>query len=115
LHFSSSVRDLGFILDFVFSPSEHVNSVTRCFFTTYAYSVPFTNRSLLHAVTILVHALICVRVDYGNAVYIGLSSTNASKLQSVLNAAAHLIGSTPKFSHISLFVSEDADPGRKRL
>src|SRR6218665_857821 len=35
---------------------------------------------------------------------IGLSSTNASKLQSVLNAAAHLIGGIPKFSHRSSFV-----------
>jgi len=33
---------------------------------------------LLHAVTILVHVLICARVDYGDAVYIGPSSTNAS-------------------------------------
>jgi len=31
-------------------------------------------------------------VDYGNVVYIGLSSTNASELQAVLIAAAHLIG-----------------------
>jgi len=35
--------------------------------------------------------LICARVDYRNAVYIGPSSTNAYKLQSVVNAAAHLI------------------------
>jgi len=44
------------------------------------------------AITILVHPLICTRVDYGNAVYTGLSSTNASKLQAFLIAAAHLIG-----------------------
>ena len=36
----------------------------------------------------LVHALICSRIGYGNAVYIGVSSTNTSKLQSILNAAA---------------------------
>ena len=33
-------------------------------------------------------------VDCGNAVYIGLFTTNASKLQSVLNPAARLIGAS---------------------
>src|SRR6218665_2221914 len=74
--------------------------------TTYANFIPYFIRQSLrvHAITILVYALICTRVDYGNAVYIGLSSTNSSKLQSVLNAAAHLKGGIPKFSHISSFI-----------
>jgi len=38
------------------------------------------------------------RVDYSNA------STNASKLQAVLNATVHLIGGISKFSHISYFI-----------
>src|SRR6218665_2175175 len=37
-------------------------------------------------------------------VYIVLFSTNASKVQSVLNAAARLIGGIQKFSHISSFI-----------
>jgi len=45
-----------------------------------------------------------LRHGYGNAVYIGLSSTNASKLQFVLNAAIRLTGGIPKFSHISSFI-----------
>ena len=49
--------------------------------------------------------MICARVVYGNAVYIGLSSTEASKLQSVLNAAASLIGASQS-SPISLLLSE---------
>src|SRR6218665_2575133 len=39
-----------------------------------------------------------------NAVHIGLSSTNASKLQTVLNVAARLLGGITKFSHISSFI-----------
>ena len=63
------------------------------------------------------HALICARVDYGNVVYISLSSTNASKLQSVLNAAARLIGGIPKFSHISTFIRNSLHwlPIRQRI
>ena len=91
MHFSSSVRDLGFILDPVLSLSDHVNSVSRsCFY--YLRQLRAIRQSLpLHAITTLVHALICSRIDYGNAVYIGLSSTNTSKLQAILNAAARLI------------------------
>jgi len=44
-----------------------------------------------------------------HAVYIGHSSTNASKLQSVLNAAARLIGGIPKLSHISSFIRNSLD------
>src|SRR5688572_1248896 len=60
----------------------------------------------LHTITTLVHALICSRIDFGNAVYIGLSSTNTSKLQSILNAAARLIGGIAKFDHISYFIRD---------
>src|SRR6218665_2609915 len=44
-----------------------------------------------------------IMVDYGNAVYT-VSSANASKLQSILNAAARLRGGTTKFSHVSFAV-----------
>ena len=92
VRFSSSARDLGFILDPVLSLSDHASSVSRsCFY--YLLQLRAIRQSLpLHAITILVHALICTRIDYGNAVYIGLSSTNASKLQAIRNAAARLMG-----------------------
>jgi len=66
VHFSSAVRDLGFILNPVLS--EHVSNVSRsCYY--YLRQLSSIRQSLpLHAITILVHALICARVDYGNAV-----------------------------------------------
>src|SRR5688572_22967713 len=117
MHFSSSVRDLGFILDPVLSLSDHVNSVSRsCFY--YLRQLRAIRQSLpLHAITTLVHALICSRIDYGNAVYIGLPSTNTSKLQSILNAAACLIGGIAKFDHISYFIRDSLHwlPIRQRI
>jgi hypothetical protein len=117
VHFSSSVRDLGFILDPVLSLSDHVNSVSRsCFY--YLRQLRAIRQSLpLHAITTLVHALICARIDYGNAVYIGLSSTNTSKLQAILNAAARLIGGIAKFDHISSFIRDSLHwlPIRQRI
>ena len=50
--------------------------------------------------------MICTRVDFGNALYIGLSCSNTHKLQSILNAAARLIGGIPKFAHISGFIRD---------
>src|SRR6218665_3582777 len=42
----------------------------------------------LRALTTLVHALICARIDnYGKSVYTDLYSSNACKLQATLNAA----------------------------
>jgi len=78
---------IGFILYPVISISDHVNSISRsCFY--YLRKLRSIRPSLLlHAITILVHALNCARVDYDYA----------SKLQAVLNAAVRL----PKFSHIS--------------
>ena len=72
---TSSVRDPGFILDPVLSLSDHVNSAYRsCLYYMYFRQLRFIRQSPpLHAITILVRALICASVDYGNAVYIGLS------------------------------------------
>ena len=106
IQFSSSVRDLGITLDSTLSFTGHINSVSRsCFY--HLRQLRSIRRSLsLHAVTTLVHALICTRVDFGNALYIGLSSANTHKLQSILNAAARLIGGIPKFGHISCFIRD---------
>ena len=104
--FSTSVRDLGVVLDPTLSFTGHVNSVSRsCFY--HLRQLRSVRSSLsLHAITTLVHALICTRVDFGNALYIGLSCSNTHKLQSILNAAARLIGGIPKFAHISGFIRD---------
>ena len=64
--------------------------------------VLFTPTLFYPSITIL-HALTCARVDYGNAVYLGLSSIKASKLQAILNATARHLGGIAKFARISFF------------
>src|SRR6218665_2437256 len=49
-------------------------------------------------------AFICSRVDYCSAIYAGVELAHVDQLQSVLNAAARLIGGIPKFGHISEFI-----------
>ena len=113
----TSTLDLEFILESVLSLSDYVNNVSRsCFY--YLRQLRAIRQSLpLHAIITLVHALICARIDYGYAVYIGLSSTNTSKLQAILNAAARLIGGIAKFDHISSFIRDSLHwlPIRQRI
>lgn len=45
--------------------------------------------------------LVCTKIDFGNAAYIGFSCFNILKLQSILNASACLIGGILRFVHVS--------------
>ena len=86
--------------------TDQVNSVSRSCFYHLCQLRSIRSSLSLHAITTLIHALICTRVDFGNAAYIGLSASNTHKLQSILNAAARLIGGIPKFSHISGYIRD---------
>lgn len=71
MHFSSSVRDLGFILDSVLTLSHHVNSVSGSGFY-YLHQLCLILKTLpLLAIATLVRALICAKIDYDNVVYTG--------------------------------------------
>ena len=49
----------------------------------------------------LVHAFVSSRLDYCNALLIGLSKYQINKLQLVLNTAARVVTYTPKIDHIT--------------
>jgi len=50
---------------------------------------------------------ISTRVIYGLAIYAGLVLSRSNQLQSVLNAAACLIGCIPKFAHLCSFIQKE--------
>ncbi|XP_064205653.1 uncharacterized protein LOC135262574, partial [Anguilla rostrata] len=50
---------------------------------------------------IVIHAFITTRLDYCNALYVGVSASSISRLQMVQNAAARLLTGTRKHEHIS--------------
>ena len=54
------------------------------------------------AVSTLVHAFICNRIDYCNAALFGASAHLLDRLQSVLRAAARLILNVGKYDHITI-------------
>src|SRR5688572_10468314 len=104
--FSSSVRDLGVVLDSTLSFSEHIKNLTRsCYF--HLRRLRAIRRSVSSSVfTTIVHAFICSRIDYCNSLFVGLPKVRLSPVQSVLNAAARLIARLPRFSHISSYMLE---------
>src|SRR6218665_2096350 len=54
----------------------------------------------------LVHAFILNQLDYCSSLYLGLPYVRLRSLDSVLRAAAILIGGVPKFGHIGKFMRD---------
>ena len=82
--------------------ANQINSVSRSCFLSYAPNSFHSHFAGLSQCT-LTHAMICTEVGFGNAAYIGLSSSKTLVLQYILNAAANLVGGAPKFALISGF------------
>ncbi len=49
----------------------------------------------------VIHAFVTTRLDYCNALYVGVSGSSIARLQMVQNAAARLLTGTRKYEHIS--------------
>src|SRR6218665_2390112 len=99
--FSTSVWDLGVILDQELSFAEHITALTRsCYYLLRHLRVVSCSLSSSSAST-LVHAFIANRLDYCSSLYCGLPQVRLQPLNGVLRAAARMIGGVPKFGHIS--------------
>jgi len=96
-----SVRDLGIFIDADLVMRTHVQrTVSRCF------AVLSQLRSIRHSVPpttfqTLIVSLVLSRLDYRNAVLVGLPAYLLRRLQSVMNAAARLIFGLRRTDHIS--------------
>ena len=98
--FSTSIRDLGVILDQELSFAEHISSLTRsCFYQLRQLRV--VSRSLSSSSTAtLVNAFILNRLDYFcSSLCLGLPYVRLRPLGGVLRGAARLIGGGSKFGH----------------
>ena len=94
--FSTSVSDLGVILDNQLKMTDHVTALCRsCFFQLHQI------RSTSDARKTLVNAFVMSRLDYCNSLCHGINEGLLNKLQHIQNAAARLVTDTRKYDHIT--------------
>uniref|UniRef100_A0A670I7A7 Reverse transcriptase domain-containing protein n=1 Tax=Podarcis muralis TaxID=64176 RepID=A0A670I7A7_PODMU len=95
------VRSLGVILDSQLSMEAQVKSVSRA--AVYQLHLARRLRPYLPAdcLTRVVHALVISRLDYCNALYVGLPLKVTRKLQLIQNAAARLVTGGGRRDHIT--------------
>jgi len=101
VQFSTTVSDLGVLVDGQLSMADQVSSLCRsCFFQLRQLRLV---RSALtdDSAKTLVHAFISGRLDYCNSLLYGVSGQLLKKLQTVQNAAARVVTRTRKFDHIT--------------
>src|SRR6218665_4112447 len=84
--------------------SEHVANLTRSSYFHLRRLRAIRCSVSSHVFTSIVHAFVCPRIDYCNSLLVGLPKVRLSPIQSVLNAAARLVGRLPRRSHISPFM-----------
>lgn len=87
-HLKSTATNLGVKLDSDLKFDLQIRLVVKSSFFQLAKIKPFL---ALHHFEILFHALITTRLDYYNALYVGLSQMSLARLQLVQNAAARLL------------------------
>jgi len=88
-------------LDSSLKLNKQIDSVIRTSFfqlRRLAKVKPFLSRSDLEKT---IHAFISSRLDYCNALYIGLNQASLHRLQLVQNAAARFLTNTRKYDHIT--------------
>uniref|UniRef100_R4GDH7 Reverse transcriptase domain-containing protein n=1 Tax=Anolis carolinensis TaxID=28377 RepID=R4GDH7_ANOCA len=95
LRLSSSVKSLGVLLDPLLTMEAQVSAVSRSAFFHLCQArqlAPYLSRNDLATV---IQAMVISRLDYCNALYIGLPLSVIQKLKLVQNAAAHLLAGVP--------------------
>jgi len=97
----SSVRDLGVYLDANASMTTHISRIAASCFGILR-QLRSVQRSLpRHAVVSLVTSLVLAKLDYCNALLVGIPAKILNRLQAVINTAARLVCHAMKADHIT--------------
>ena len=98
---SPAVRNLGVIMDNELSGAKQIDNVTKGAFLQIRKLGQIRKFLSTEASTSVVHAYITSRLDYCNALYIGLPNNQIERLQRIQNTAARIVSKCPKYDHIS--------------
>ncbi|KAI5607668.1 hypothetical protein C0J50_6988, partial [Silurus asotus] len=102
---SSTIKDLGVILDSDLSFKNHINQVTKTAFFHLRNISKLRNMLSISDAEKLVHAFMTSRLDYCNALLGGCPASLINKLQLVQNAAARVLTRARKYDHITPILS----------
>ncbi|KAI5624228.1 hypothetical protein C0J50_16198, partial [Silurus asotus] len=102
---SSTVKDLGVILDSNLSFKYHINQVTKTDFFHLRNISKLRNMLSISNAEKLIHAFMTSRIDYCNALLGGCPASLINKLQLVQNAAARVLTRSRKYDHITPILS----------
>ena len=98
---SSSVKDLGVILDNDLSMESNVNHTAKICYM-HIHNISKIRKFISKDATItLVRSLVLSRLDYCNALLVGSPNTLINKLQRVQNAAARIVAMSHKREHVT--------------
>ena len=95
--FQKSVVNLGVTLDQELTLSSHIGNTCRSGFYQLRQLRLIRRHLTDKTAATLVHAFVMSRVDYCNAVLIGIAKQQMSRLQMILNTAARLLLRIPRF------------------
>ncbi len=98
---SSTVKNLGVILDSNLSFEKHISNVTKTAFFHLRNIAKLRNMLPVSDAEKLVHAFMTSRLDYCNALLGGCPASSINKLQVVQNAAARVLTRSRKYDHIT--------------
>ncbi len=98
---SSTVKNLGVILDSNLSFENHISNVTKTAFFHLRNISKLRNMLSVSDAEKLVHAFMTSRLDYCNALLGGCPASSINKLQIVQNAGARVLTRSIKYDHIT--------------
>jgi len=98
---ADTARDLGVINDSQLSLSAQVAALSRSGYFQLRQLRPIIRSLTTEAAKTIAQAFISCRLDYCNSLLYGISDSLLQRLQSVQNAAAHLVTGTRRCDHIT--------------
>ena len=98
---NTSARNIGVVFDSKMTMEDHVSSIVRSA-NYHIRSIGKIRKYLTQDATEkLIHAFVTSKLDYANAVLIGVTKHQLNRLQRVLNTAARVVMRVRKYDHIT--------------
>ena len=103
---SSTVRDLGVVLQSDMSMTSHVNQIVGQCFRQLRLIKSCVKSLSFEAARTVVNSFVISRVDYCNSLLAGLPKCLLDRLQPILNASAKLLCGCQKYDHVTPLIRD---------